>query len=837
MVQPATFTVKADLSEDGKYETDWSPYVLGIDVQLGRQSAVDEFGPRKLTLLLDNDDGRFSPRKATGPYFPDLVAGRRVQVQSQITIEALTNLVANPSLETDEAGWTVTFGGSGVKSQTALAARWGGLGYQLTATTSGGFTVDNDVTDDPTQSLDYTASIYVRGINSNADGKRWRLEITEVGGVQPEATTVSAYQEIGLFFERLEVTRNIVESDRTGLRLRLRREDADHTANETFAVDGGQVEQASSASAYTDGDRIECSWVGTAHASNSTRNANPTLTLFTGELASMHLQRPDLVGRALYELTGVTESLRRTVISAGPFSREDAAAVVQRVINIVDSEAAIKRGFAGELIKDGAMRYGAENYVPRSGPTVTKESDSGAAGDDPVIYDALEGDNVLRVSAIDSLGEGWELDVTAITTQTGLFHIGCFFRAASSAENGLTVALNLVGPSNVVGQTITLSDTKWTYAEIFGIFDPDLVGGSRVLRGVANDAGWTGSKEFWTDCLSMSEPPQDLTITPWIEFRTLGTHWADDIEYIDAFQRSANAFLDEIAASIGGWVYEDGAGELVFEDYSTRLPAAQPTLSISDRLNGGYSHKLLRYSQPLSGLGLTVKVGSFGDVKALPSGTNARHKQVWNLEPGSLALSANQERIFHADHVIAGGELEGGLIARRPGAIAIPVAGWGTIDGKATPFVKSFGRSSEVHIKAPGGGATIFLLLLFARPAHREQTERVFVRVGTGDPEMVLEMPAQGDKTQAMTDLATWAETKYSKAPAVVDVEIVGDDDAASLLDLFGTEVGRAVHYVCDNPPGEFGLAGTFFVEGTRLSWTKGTIPDIPRLRLHLEEA
>ena len=163
MVLPTTFTVKADLTEDGTYETDWSAFVHGIDLSLGRRSAVDEFGARKLLLLLDNDDGRFSPRYTGGPYYPDLTAGKRVQVQSQITIGAVTNLVANPSFETDETGWTVTFGGSGVKSRTALAPRWGGLSYQLTATAAGGFTVDYAVTDSPTQSLDYTASIYVRG--------------------------------------------------------------------------------------------------------------------------------------------------------------------------------------------------------------------------------------------------------------------------------------------------------------------------------------------------------------------------------------------------------------------------------------------------------------------------------------------------------------------------------------------------------------------------------------------------------------------------------------------------------------------------------------------------
>jgi hypothetical protein len=288
-------------------------------------------------------------------------------------------------------------------------------------------------------------------------------------------------------------------------------------------------------------------------------------------------------------------------------------------------------------------------------------------------------------------------------------------------------------------------------------------------------------------------------------------------------------------------MYEDGSGAIVFESYDRRDPdvVTVPTMRLSDALGGGFPYEVLSYSEPMASQAGTVKVGSYGDIVALPAATDPGAKQAWRFD-GPVTLGANEVRVFHADHVTGGGvdEPEGGasgLIARRPMGVGFPAGGWQTVDGVQTPmdYVKSYGRSSDITIKAPGGGKTLLRLILACRVQQREQTERVFVEAGSDEPIMELSMPAQGYQTAAMSDLATWALAKYSKGPAVLEVEIVGDT-TEDLLNIFDTEIGRPVYLEHQNGPGAFGIGGMFFVEGIRIVYRR---PGAPRLRLRLEEA
>ena len=195
--------------------------------------------------------------------------------------------------------------------------------------------------------------------------------------------------------------------------------------------------------------------------------------------------------------------------------------------------------------------------------------------------------------------------------------------------------------------------------------------------------------------------------------------------------------LRELAASVGGWLYENGSGQLVFEDYSQRDPAVVsiPKLRLSDVPEDGFGYVIKDFNSPAASLANTVKVGSYGDVHALPGPSDANAKVVWSLEPASIALSADALRIFFADYVSEDDAL-GGLIARRAGAFALPNGGWAADDGVGTPYLVNYGRSGEVVLKAPGGGQTAYRLLIGARPQNRQTTERAFITVGSGQPIM-----------------------------------------------------------------------------------------------------
>lgn len=63
--------------------TDISAYVLkveGLDVTVGRRDERSTADPNQLTLTLDNRDGRFTPMKSSGAYYPDVKIGRPIRV-------------------------------------------------------------------------------------------------------------------------------------------------------------------------------------------------------------------------------------------------------------------------------------------------------------------------------------------------------------------------------------------------------------------------------------------------------------------------------------------------------------------------------------------------------------------------------------------------------------------------------------------------------------------------------------------------------------------------------------------------------------------------------------
>ena len=65
--------------------TDVSQYVLhvhGVQIQRGRPSELSDFQPGSCTLTLSNRDRRFDPRHSAGPYFGNLLPGKRLRIRA-----------------------------------------------------------------------------------------------------------------------------------------------------------------------------------------------------------------------------------------------------------------------------------------------------------------------------------------------------------------------------------------------------------------------------------------------------------------------------------------------------------------------------------------------------------------------------------------------------------------------------------------------------------------------------------------------------------------------------------------------------------------------------------
>jgi len=111
-----TISVLLDLDEDGTCETEIGPYVdwdQSFQAQgMGSAGGADRASVQSLTIHVKNDDGRFSPKNAAGPYYPALRGNKPFGVQVQVTFDSVTydvftgrvwDVVVNRDRESHEA--------------------------------------------------------------------------------------------------------------------------------------------------------------------------------------------------------------------------------------------------------------------------------------------------------------------------------------------------------------------------------------------------------------------------------------------------------------------------------------------------------------------------------------------------------------------------------------------------------------------------------------------------------------------------------------------------------------------------------------------------------------
>lgn len=167
--------------------------------------------------------------------------------------EAATNLILNPSAE-----FTGNFGNhnSGSAARDTTYARFGDYCYAVTTgATNRGMTF----TVGALANADHYFTVYARGnaaatLEVSADNTNWNA-LAAVGGV------AGSWVRYGASIAAAQANAS------TTIRVR-------DTANETFYLDGAQLEQATYSTTYFDGDfNAFCKWTGLRHASTSTRSA------------------------------------------------------------------------------------------------------------------------------------------------------------------------------------------------------------------------------------------------------------------------------------------------------------------------------------------------------------------------------------------------------------------------------------------------------------------------------------------------------------------------------------------------------------------------------------
>jgi hypothetical protein len=195
--------------------------------------------------------------------------GKAVQIA-----EATTNLLPNPSVETNTTGFVFARDGTAPVRERSAAAAWiGGYGLRWVIGSSPQTLahVQQPTGASPSGGQPYTLSVYVRGVGS-AVGNAVYLTIVESGGATGDEETSGPNVTLTTEWQRLTHTHTVLRSDRTNLHGRL--VCPAPVAGNELHLDGWQVEKKAYATPYADGSLgAGHSWTGTAHASASTRAA------------------------------------------------------------------------------------------------------------------------------------------------------------------------------------------------------------------------------------------------------------------------------------------------------------------------------------------------------------------------------------------------------------------------------------------------------------------------------------------------------------------------------------------------------------------------------------
>lgn len=225
-----------------------------------------------------------------------------------IAPEASTNLILNPSLETNDTGWTQ--GTNWTLTRSTTRAKFGVVSALLTSSASPNQTVLTYALTLPTQSTTYTISAWVY-VPAGYDGGNVRLSTT---GYTSATTTILTQWVDGTDdhdkWHYLSSTVDVLTDVAGSITLYLL---SVPTSGKTLHLDGLQVEQKSYATTYIDGDLAGCFWRAGKHASESHR---PVTSWQGGRIRdlvddlSIHIEGHTGLGDMTYQAASVPYSLQ-----------------------------------------------------------------------------------------------------------------------------------------------------------------------------------------------------------------------------------------------------------------------------------------------------------------------------------------------------------------------------------------------------------------------------------------------------------------------------------------------------------------------------------------------
>lgn len=174
-----------------------------------------------------------------------------------VTPVAGTNLITNPSGETNATGWT---GNDATVTRSSEAARWGAYSIKVVPNGSNPGEGVHGQNLSLTQDITYHASIWALGFPNES----YKMYLSDGGGNVSSLVTFDGDNE----WHRYDLSYAATATTTYNLYIQQTT-----TSTGEFYVDGALVHASFYLETYIDGDQPGCIWSGTPHASTSTRDA------------------------------------------------------------------------------------------------------------------------------------------------------------------------------------------------------------------------------------------------------------------------------------------------------------------------------------------------------------------------------------------------------------------------------------------------------------------------------------------------------------------------------------------------------------------------------------
>lgn len=267
---------------------DVTSYVRSIEISRGRQADLNPFDDGQARVTLDNRDGRFNPSNTASPYYPNVKPRRQIRITATYTTATRTNILTNPSFETNTTGWA-SAQATAVKSSdygyadnnsykvTMSSAADSNAAYITQSVASAGLWTFSMYTFIPTGS-----TLAGRNISVNVEGGT---------AVYSNVSQSSATLSIGSWV-RFSVTKNVTTPGSLVIVIRLSGT-LSTAIGQNIYFDAAMLENSGSTNQYFDGNSSGLSsWTGTINSSTSVEQTT-TWPLFRGYVQTWPQEYPE----------------------------------------------------------------------------------------------------------------------------------------------------------------------------------------------------------------------------------------------------------------------------------------------------------------------------------------------------------------------------------------------------------------------------------------------------------------------------------------------------------------------------------------------------------------